>query len=151
MLLKERRQIKSKPWGEYQLYTLSNDNGIQVDISNLGATIVNLYVKDKVGDIKNIVLGYDSPQEYLDGDVFLGSVVGPWANRIAQGKFELNGEQIVVDQNEGRNHLHGGSCAIHKKKWVLEAVSATSVTLRTNIAYLEGGFPATWRFTSHIR
>lgn len=136
------RMHKVQPWGDYKIYSLENKSNTRVDISDLGATIVNFFVDDKNGCSTNIVLGYDSPDEYLKGDVYLGAVVGPWANRIAEGRFELNGEEISVDQNEGSNHLHGGSCEIHKRKWHVEEASADRIVLNTRIEAMSGGFPA---------
>ncbi len=75
--------------GDVYLYSLKNAQGTQVDISPLGATIVNFFVNDKQDKPRNIVLGFNHPQQYLDSKSYIG-VVGPWANRIANGRFPLN-------------------------------------------------------------
>lgn len=131
-----------KPWGGVQLYSLINSQGTQVDISDLGATIVNFWVKDKNDQPINIVLGYDEPEEYLDSNVYFGAVVGPWANRIAAGQFELQGTLLQLDKNEGDNHLHGGSCQLHKKVWSLVQCSSTDVIFSIKVKQGEAGYPA---------
>ncbi|MRI33190.1 galactose-1-epimerase [Endozoicomonas sp. OPT23] len=128
-------------WFDYKLIRLSNSNGVKVDISDLGATIVNYLVPAGDKEI-NIVLGYDTPEEYLSGGCYFSAVVGPWANRIAEGRFELNGETIQVHQNEGSNHLHGGKGAIDTQKWVVEASTANSVILSIKVPEGFNGYPA---------
>ena len=71
------------------------------------------------GQLDNIVLGYERVQEYIDGNSYLGATVGPWANRIDQGCFELDGRQIQLELNEPTNHLHGASAGFHLKHWQL--------------------------------
>ncbi|SHO55414.1 aldose epimerase family protein [Vibrio quintilis] len=129
-------------WGnDYHLYHLRNACGTQVDVSELGATIVHFRVHDEQGVCRDIVLGYEQPEEYLEGEFFIGGVVGPWANRIAQGHYSLNSCLVELDKNEGKNHLHGGSCQLHKRKWRLMNTDASSVSFRTCVRRGEGGYP----------
>lgn len=129
-------------WGEYTLFSLTNSNLIHVDITDLGASLVNFYVPEKGGRRINIVLGYDTAKAYLEGDAFIGGVVGPWANRINGGAFRLDGNTVQLEQNEGANHLHGASAGLHKKHWEVETVTRQKITLKTRIKQGEAGFPA---------
>ena len=91
------------------LYTLINNHGLQASITNYGATLVSLKVPDQRGEIDDVTLGFDSIEEYEQGRYFFGCIVGRYANRIAGGSFTLLGKTYVLEQNEGHNHLHGGS------------------------------------------
>ncbi|CAH0528833.1 aldose epimerase family protein [Vibrio hippocampi] len=136
---KEYRNIK--PWGNYKLISLSNNQGTTVEISDLGATVVNFYVNDSNGIKTNIVLGYENPSDYIRGKSYLGCVVGPWANRIARGKFLLDGHIIQLETNEGTNHLHGGKANIGAKCWEVIHTSSDSVKLSCSTLEGEAGYP----------
>lgn len=106
--------IEQQVWGftdageAVVLYRMTNANGAYVELSNLGATIVAVGVPDRNGKIADIALGYDNFKDYaFDGNYF-GKTVGRFANRIAAGRFSLNGKEYKVAVNNGRNHLHGG-------------------------------------------
>lgn len=100
--------ICSKSFGEYTLYTLVNGNGMSVTLCDLGAAIQSLDVPDRYGNISDVVLGYDTPEEYFENDAYLGASVGRYANRIAGAKFTLNGREYRLVANDGKNTLHGG-------------------------------------------
>ncbi|MEZ9529665.1 aldose epimerase family protein [Vibrio sp. 10N.286.51.F4] len=134
--------VERKHWGEYNIFVLANENGVKVEVSDLGATIINFWVTDKSNTKRNIVLGYDTADEYLSGGAYIGAVVGPWGNRIRNGEFELNGKQVQLDQNEGNSHLHGGSCALHKRRWNVTASQKQGISLQTEVINGEGGYPA---------
>ncbi|GLS91771.1 aldose 1-epimerase [Psychromonas marina] len=140
------QEIK-QAWGDTHLYSLKNAQGTQVDISPLGATIVNFFVNDKHNKQQNIVLGFNQPQDYLDTKAYIGSVVGPWANRIAEGKFPLNGETISLELNEGTNHLHGASIHLDKQCWLVESVSQNAICLTIQTKEGDAGYPANINFT----
>ncbi|MTI31250.1 aldose epimerase family protein [Xanthovirga aplysinae] len=106
---------------ETLLYTLSNKQGMEVKISNYGGVIVSIKVKAKNGDFKDVVLGYDSVSGYEKDNYFIGTLVGRFANRIAKGKFTLNGKSYTLAQNNGENHLHGGPGGFHRALWETEA------------------------------
>ncbi|MGL6258972.1 aldose epimerase family protein [Vibrio sp. WXL210] len=129
-------------WGDYRLFTLRNSNDIQVDISDLGATIVNFYVHDRMHRKINITLGYDSPQGYLDGQAYIGGIVGPWANRIDNGCYTHDNNEVRLEKNEANNHLHGGSAGLHKKCWDLVLHAEQGLTLRTRVKRGQAGYPA---------
>ena len=108
-----------------------------------GATLHALFVPDRSGKVRDIVLGYDSVEEYRQNDGYLGATVGRYANRIAGASFMLNGESWQLDANEGANLLHSGATGLHQKIWDHEQTAENAVTLRTVSPHGEGGFPGT--------
>ncbi|MFA0195004.1 aldose epimerase family protein, partial [Vibrio artabrorum] len=144
--------LKVMSWGEYQLFSLVNQQGTQVDISDLGGLIVNFYVQDQHEQTRNIVLGYDTPDEYLDGACYLGCVVGPWANRIANGHYSIDDIDFTLDQNEKSNHLHGGLANLGAKRWAVEIVNNTTLKLAITLDADEASYPHTIDFvvTYHL-
>lgn len=105
-----------------KLFKLTNPNGTVIKITNIGATITSIQTKDRDGKLSETVLGFDKPEEYLSEEylkncVYLGATVGRFANRIAKGKFELNGKTYKLNQNNGHHHLHGGPKGFHQKIW----------------------------------
>lgn len=90
------------------LYTLTNKNGLIVQITNFGGKIVSIIVPDRNGNLADITLGYDSVSDYIAGNPFFGAIVGRYANRIAGGKFSIEGIEYQLPVNNGPNSLHGG-------------------------------------------
>jgi len=110
-------QFGVTPQGEdLKLFTLGNGN-MEVKVTNLGGVIVSVLVPDKTGKIQNVVLGYDNWEGYVKNPNYFGAVVGRFANRIAGGRFNLDGKEYQLDCNSGRNHLHGGVNGFHLKVW----------------------------------
>ncbi|WP_295895733.1 aldose epimerase family protein [uncultured Vibrio sp.] len=141
----------SQPWGNYSLYTLTNENGVNLEVSNLGATIVKFWVTDNRHCKCNIVLGFETPEEYLNSGSYIGGIVGPWGNRVEGGAFEYDGETFQLECNEGNNHLHGASCELHKRRWSVAAISPQGITLQTTVKKGEAGYPANLRITVTYR
>lgn len=107
------------------LFTLKNNQGIEVSISNLGAIIQSLIVPAKTGKTCDIVLGFDRmiqylEQDYLDTNTYLGAMVGRYANRIANSCFELDGELIQLSSNFSPHQIHGGIEGFDRKVWKVE-------------------------------
>lgn len=102
---------------EVTLYRMTNEAGFSVDISNFGATIVRILAPDAAGRLTDVVLGYDSPAEYEIAEGYLGATVGRFANRIAGGCFSLDGQTYSLAQNDGRNHIHGGTVGYSHRIW----------------------------------
>lgn len=98
-------------------YTLSNNNGVQVQIITYGGIITSLLTPDREGRVDDIVLGFDDLAGYLGRHPYFGALVGRFANRIAGGRFTLDGVEYVLAQNNGPNHLHGGLVGFDKKVW----------------------------------
>lgn len=91
-----------------QLYTLTNANGMEVCITNFGGRIVSVMVPDKTGEMKDVVLGFDSIGDYINTPSDFGAAIGRYANRINQGKFVLDGDTVKLPQNNYGHCLHGG-------------------------------------------
>ncbi len=102
------------------LYTLENKNGLIAKITNYGAIVTSLIVPDKNGKFDDIVLGFDSLQDYLDGHPYFGAIVGRYGNRIAKGRFSLDGVEYTLATNNEKNHLHGGIKGFDKAVWNAE-------------------------------
>ncbi|XP_006624842.1 aldose 1-epimerase-like isoform X2 [Apis dorsata] len=99
-------------------YTLKNKVGQEVDIITYGATITSIRIPDKYGNIADIVLGFDSIEEYMmPYNPYFGATVGRVANRIKKGEFTLKGKKYHLTKNEGQNHLHGGTKGWNSKIW----------------------------------
>lgn len=104
------------------LYVLTNAAGIKARVMTYGATLVSLEVPDRDGNFADITLGCDSLEGYLSASPYFGSTVGRYANRIAKGKFTLDGVEYTLAQNNGENHLHGGIQGFDKVIWDGEPV-----------------------------
>lgn len=98
-----------------EFFLIRNKNGAEIRLTNYGAAITSIKMPDKNGELEEIVLGYDEIEPYLDNTNYFGCVAGRYANRIAKGKFILNGAEHRLSRNEGDNTLHGGKVGISKK------------------------------------
>ena len=126
------------------LYSLSNENGMIVRITNYGGIITSVIVPDANGKFGDIVLGYDRLDGYLDKTPYFGAIVGRYGNRIAGGRFEIDGRTYTLATNNGPNHLHGGTVGFDKVLWEASEIKADgSVGLELNYtsADMEEGYP----------
>ena len=98
-------------------YTLTNRHGLMARIMTYGATLTELHLPDRTGKLADVVLGFDNLEQYLKGHPFFGSTTGRVANRIAGGKFTLDGKDYQLAVNSGTNHIHGGLKGIDKRVW----------------------------------
>jgi aldose 1-epimerase len=117
----------------------------------LGATLQSLIVPDKAGHKDDVVLGYDTAQEYLTHPNYFGASVGRYANRIAKGKFSIDGKAYTLETNDGPNSLHGGAKGFDKRMWKIETVSSgpeAKVVLSYVSADGEAGFPGELKVTA---
>jgi aldose 1-epimerase len=99
------------------LYTLTNDRGFEVSITNYGGAVVSLKAPGRDGSFADIVLGYETLDEYVRNPRYFGGLIGRHANRIGLGRFSLNGSEFQLTQNNGVNHLHGGARGFDKRVW----------------------------------
>ncbi len=126
------------------LYTLTNANGMTVNITNYGGIITKLTAPDKNGQWADVVLGFDSLAPYLSGHPFFGALVGRYGNRIAKGKFKLNGQEYSLAINNGPNALHGGTKGFDKVIWKATEIKQDSVVglqLEYTSKDMEEGYP----------
>jgi len=126
------------------LYTLTNKNGMTVNITNYGGIITKLTAPDKKGEWEDVVLGFDSLAPYLGEHPFFGALVGRFGNRIAGGKFKINGTEYKLAINNGPNSLHGGKVGFDKVLWKATEVKEDS-TVGLKLEYtskdMEEGYP----------
>ncbi len=139
--------VKEQPWGTaggqpVKLYTLSNAKGMEAAITNYGGIIVSIKVPDRGGKPGDVVLGFDSLDGYLKEHPYFGAIVGRYGNRIAKGKFKLNGAEYTLARNNGENALHGGLKGFDKKVWTAKP-SGNSLELRYVSKDGEEGYPGT--------
>lgn len=102
-------------------YTLRNAKGMEVQIINYGGIIKSIKVPDSKGAVSDVVLGYDNLQGYIADNNYFGALIGRYGNRIAKGKFSLNGADYTLETNNGVNHLHGGIKGFNKQVWQAES------------------------------
>lgn len=133
---------------EVYLYTLSNNNGMTVKLTNYGGIVTSILCPDREGNMADVVLGFDDLQPYLDGHPYFGSIVGRYGNRIAKGKFSIDGEEYTLATNNGPNHLHGGIKGFDKVVWEAKEKSlADTCSLRLRYTSPDGeeGYPGNLR------
>ena len=141
--------VKVAPFGQtadgqkVDLYTLTNKSGASVSIMTYGATVVKLIVPDQNGKLGDVILGFDDLAPYLTKSPYFGAVVGRYGNRIAAGKFSLDGKDYHLAINNPPNSLHGGLKGFDKRVWEAHIVSSTPPTLRLSRVSPDGeeGFP----------
>ena len=124
------------------LFFLNNENGVEIAITNYGGSVVAIMVPDKNGNMANVIQGHDNIEDCISSpEPFLSTLVGRYGNRIARGKFTLNGKERNLAINNGPNHLHGGPTGFHARVWDAEQVNPNCVVMRYISAYYEEGFP----------
>ncbi|MGI4762348.1 MAG: aldose epimerase family protein [Janthinobacterium lividum] len=134
---------------EIQLFTLTNKNGLKASISTYGGTLTSLLVPDKAGKLSDVILGFDKADGYLSPEFkksnpYFGALIGRYGNRIAKGKFTIDGKPYQVGLNNNGNSLHGGTVGFNQKVWTAKpGTSAEGETL--TLTYLskdgEEGYP----------
>jgi len=132
---------------EVKIYTLANRKGMVVKVTEYGGIITELWVPDRNGKTGNVVLGFDNLDRYVKGHPFFGAITGRVANRIARGKFTLDGKEYTLAVNNGPNHLHGGLKGFDKKVWKSRPLRGLSREVAVEFTYIspdgEEGYPGT--------
>jgi aldose 1-epimerase len=124
------------------LYILKNKNNASVAITNYGARVVSLLVPDKNGTLTDVALGYDSIGKYIhQPETYFGAIVGRYGNRIAKGKFKLNGKEYKLATNNGANHLHGGLKGFGAHVWDAKKLNDSTLELTYLSQDQEEGYP----------
>lgn len=102
---------------QVDLFTLKNNNGLEIQITNFGGIITKILMPDKVGKVEDIVLGFDTLEEYIFNPPYFGCITGRVAGRIKNAQFELDGKVYLLSSNQGQHHLHGGFKGFNSKLW----------------------------------
>lgn len=129
---------------EAKLFTLRNRNGVEVRATTYGGTIVSLRTPDRNGRLDDIVLGFDRLESYAKESPYFGAIIGRYGNRIARGRFTLDGETYALATNDGPNHLHGGRRGFDKVVWrgePFEDDTSVGVVFTYRSADGEEGYP----------
>ena len=142
----EQRFFGRSPDGrEVELFTLSNANGLRASVTNYGAAVVSVEVPDRAGELADVVLGFDTLEGYLgDRNPYFGACCGRYANRIAKGRFSLDGREYALAINNPPNALHGGKIGFDKRVWDAE-IRDGKVRMTLVSPDGEEGFPGTLR------
>lgn len=123
------------------LFVLKNSKGNEVALTNYGGAIVAIMVPDRNGNIGNIIQGHDNIHNVINSpEPYLSTLIGRFGNRIAKGRFTLNGKEYQLSQNEGETCLHGGPTGFHKRVWDAHPLSENSIALTYTAAYGEESF-----------
>lgn len=133
--IKESSMIEKNSFGEYELYTITNDE-LTVSVCTLGAIVKSIQYQGE-----EVTLGYTTPEEYLNATSYVGAIVGRCANRIEGATFELNGEVYHLTKNENNNHLHGGIHAFDRQVWNAEIVDNQTIALTLFSPDGDNGYP----------
>ncbi len=127
---------------QVNLYTLKNANGLVAQITNYGGRVVNLWTPDKNGNYDDIVIGYENLEGYLNSnEIYYGTLVGRYGNRIAKGRFALNGEEYTLATNNNGNHLHGGIKGFSNVVWDAKQIDVQTLELTYLSPDMEEGYP----------
>ena len=126
------------------LYTIRSGRMTAV-FTDLGATLVKLFVPDREGNLSDVVLGFDDPRQYCESGSFFGAVVGRNANRIGGASFHLNGKQYELDKNDGNNNLHSGLDFYKDRIWQVLRAEADSITFELESPHGDQGYPGNAR------
>ncbi len=123
------------------LYTIENTRGMAALVSDFGAALVSLFVQTKVGSLSDVVLGFDTLEEYEENPPHLGTTIGRYANRIVRGRFTLEGRQYSLELNNGVNHLHGGFHGFDKRLWTACQTAKNSIRFALFSPDMDQGYP----------
>jgi aldose 1-epimerase len=153
----EERVFGTRDGADVRIFTLTNANGLVARVTEYGATLTELWVPDRDGTLADVVLGYARLDDYVGAPFYLGATLGRVANRIANGKFTLDGQTYALATNRAPNHLHGGVRGFDKRIWTsrpgaagtrpLGGGSAANVTFNYTSPDGEEGYPGTLNVT----
>jgi aldose 1-epimerase len=135
----ETSKLKRQP--QVELFTLTNKSGMEAVITNYGGIVVSLKAPDRNGRLADIVLGHDDLNGYMLKSPYFGAIVGRYGNRIAKGRFKLNGQEYTLAKNNGENALHGGLRGFDKVVWKAREAGPSALELTYNSADGEEGYP----------
>ena len=122
-------------------YKIENANGAYAVVITYGARIANLCVKDKNGNLVDVVAGFDTPDGFLGDNPYFNAVIGRVCNRIGGAKFNLDGKEYNLYKNDGNNHLHGGKVGFDSRMWTAQILGDDSVKMSRLSQDGEEGYP----------
>jgi aldose 1-epimerase len=126
----------------FDKYVIQSPQGLRAELTNYGARLMSLFVPFPDGSFRNVCLGFNSPEDYfLADEKYFGAIVGRYCNRIAKGRFELEGKVYELAKNNGPNHLHGGINAFHTQMWQGKKIAENAVEFRYFSPDGEEGYP----------
>ncbi|MCA9189012.1 MAG: aldose epimerase family protein [Pirellulaceae bacterium] len=142
-------KVETSSFGEVDgkpvtLYSCNNANGVVLKMIDFGAIVLELHVPDRDGKLDNVNIGFDKLDGYLGQHPFFGSTVGRYCNRIAKGKFTLDGKTYQLATNNGENHLHGGNVGFNRVLWMSETIEGkdeVGVRFTYNSPDMDEGYP----------
>jgi aldose 1-epimerase len=143
-----KTKIKQAPFGQLPngaqatLFTLTNANGMVVKITDFGGIVTEIHVPDRDGVFADVALGFNTLDPYRTDSPYFGALIGRYGNRIAKGRFVLDGQTIQLSTNNGQNHLHGGTVGFDKVLWQASP-NANALTLKYRSSDGEQGYPGT--------
>lgn len=132
---------KTSKGEEAFLYEIANQNGMKAVLSDFGATTVSIFIKDKDGNTKDIVCGYDNVSSYERETCYFGATVGRYANRTSNAKIEIEGVEYVLEANDNENNLHSGSKSTSARIWNVADQKDDEITFEIEDADLTQGYP----------
>jgi len=124
-----------------RVFQVGDDRNLKIHVTDVGATWTSCRVAMQDGNVREAVLGHPSSAHYLSEPGYFGALIGRYANRIADGRFLLDGREFLLVRNEGRHHLHGGSKGFHSRRWDLVSLTDDEVTLRHISPDGDQGYP----------
>lgn len=140
--------VMNEPTSIYQVHTIENRQGLKMQVTNLGAKVMKLMVPDQNGELVDVVLGFDTPEEFAaSSESYFGATIGRYGNRIANAKFELDGNTYTLAANNGPNSLHGGPGGFHNVIWEVVEVTDNQIVFSYLSEDGEEGFPGNLKVT----
>ncbi len=150
ILAVEKKSFGKLPDGtEVFLYSFTNSNQMTMTVTDLGATLVSLLVPDRDHNPVDVVLGYDTPGEYIKNNTYFGAVVGRNANRIENGRFSIGNKSYQLPKNDGENNLHSGPNGFESRKWEVAETDESAGRISFHLLSPDGdnGFPGNFDLT----
>ena len=137
----EKKQFGRTAQGAATLYAIANTKGMRVLVTDFGATLVSIFVKDKNGADTDVILGYEDAAEYEKQTCYFGATVGRNCNRISDAKIMIDDTQYILDANDNENNLHSGANGLSERIWEVKEYQENKITLTAEDADMQQGFP----------